>query len=54
MHVLDCGTLEPDRDPLSDLEIIEAELEQYAVDMRYAGTDGEVDPAERTPAAWSP
>jgi hypothetical protein len=24
VHVLDCGTLETDRDPVSDLEIIEA------------------------------
>ena len=36
VHVLDCGTLESDRDPLSDLAIIEAELEKYAVDMSYA------------------
>ena len=32
VHVLDCATLEPDRDPLSDLEVIEAELAAYAVD----------------------
>jgi GTP-binding protein len=29
VHVLDCATLEPDRDPLSDLEAIEAELAEY-------------------------
>jgi GTP-binding protein len=29
VHVLDCGTLETDRDPVSDLEIIEAELALY-------------------------
>lgn len=29
VHVLDCGTLESDRDPLSDLEVIEAELANY-------------------------
>lgn len=29
VHVLDCGTLESDRDPLSDLETIEAELAAY-------------------------
>ncbi|MCA1720299.1 MAG: GTPase ObgE [Actinobacteria bacterium] len=29
VHVLDCATEEPDRDPLSDLDVIEAELEQY-------------------------
>ncbi|MFF0989594.1 GTPase ObgE [Kocuria nitroreducens] len=32
VHVLDCATLEPGRDPLSDLETIEAELAGYAVD----------------------
>ncbi|MEY9967299.1 GTP-binding protein [Streptacidiphilus sp. MAP12-16] len=29
VHVLDCATLEPGRDPLSDLEMIEAELAEY-------------------------
>ena len=29
VHVLDCGTLETDRDPVSDLEIIEVELALY-------------------------
>ncbi|MFF1872143.1 GTPase ObgE [Streptomyces sp. CB03911] len=29
VHVLDCATLEPGRDPLTDLETIEAELSQY-------------------------
>jgi GTP-binding protein len=29
VHVLDCATLESDRDPISDLDIIENELEQY-------------------------
>ena len=28
-HVIDCATLEPGRDPLSDLEVIEAELAAY-------------------------
>src|SRR5437763_740802 len=32
VHVLDCATLEPGRDPLSDLEVIEAELAAYRVD----------------------
>ena len=49
VHVLDCGTLESDRDPLSDLAIIEAELEKYAVDMSYAGADGEVVPLNHRP-----
>jgi GTPase len=29
VHVLDCATLEPDRDPVSDLDTIEAELAAY-------------------------
>jgi GTPase len=29
VHVLDCATLEPGRDPISDFEVIEAELEAY-------------------------
>lgn len=29
VHVLDCGTLETDRNPIQDLEIIEQELAQY-------------------------
>lgn len=29
VHVLDCGTLETDRDPMRDLEVIEAELAHY-------------------------
>jgi GTP-binding protein len=33
VHVLDCGTLEPDRDPLSDLDAIESELEQYKTSL---------------------
>ena len=33
VHVLDCGTLEPDRDPLSDLEAIESELAQYKTSL---------------------
>src|SRR5690606_10839549 len=31
VHVLDCATLEPGRDPLSDLETIRAELGRYEV-----------------------
>jgi GTP-binding protein len=33
VHVLDCGTLDPGRDPLSDLDTIEAELEQYKTSL---------------------
>jgi GTP-binding protein len=32
VHVLDCATLEPDRDPVSDLDLIERELELYKDD----------------------
>jgi GTP-binding protein len=33
VHVLDCATLEPGRDPSSDLDVIEAELAAYATDL---------------------
>ncbi len=33
VHVLDCGTLDPGRDPLSDLDAIESELEQYKTSL---------------------
>jgi len=29
VHVVDCATMEPGRDPLSDLDVIERELERY-------------------------
>ncbi len=41
MHVLDCATLEPGRDPLSDLDVILAELAAYPV------PDGQVPLVER-------
>ena len=41
VHVLDCATLEPGRDPLSDLDVIETELAAYAVRL----AQGEDDPA---------
>ena len=31
LHVLDCATLEPGRDPLSDLDVIQSELAAYPV-----------------------
>ena len=37
VHVLDCATLEPGRDPLSDLDVIEAELAAYAGDLGLEG-----------------
>jgi GTP-binding protein len=40
VHVLDCATLEPDRDPVSDLDAIEYELAQYSTDP--AATFGEL------------
>ncbi len=38
VHVLDCATLEPDRDPVSDLEALELELGAYAEAFADAGT----------------
>ena len=37
VHVLDCATLEPGRDPVSDLDVIEAELGAYAGDLGIEG-----------------
>ncbi|HWS58093.1 MAG TPA: GTPase ObgE, partial [Actinotalea sp.] len=45
VHVLDCATLEPGRDPISDLDVIEGELAAYAGDLAIAG--GEVPLTER-------
>jgi GTP-binding protein len=36
VHVLDCATLDPGRDPITDLEVIEAEL------AAYGGTEGDL------------
>jgi len=33
VHVLDCATLEPDRDPISDLDVLENELSLYKADV---------------------
>ena len=33
VHVLDCATFEPGRDPLTDLDVIESELEQYKTSL---------------------
>ncbi|WP_298252798.1 GTPase ObgE [uncultured Arthrobacter sp.] len=49
VHVLDCAALETDRDPLGDLAVIESELEKYAVDMSFAGPDGDVVPLNERP-----
>ena len=45
VHVLDCATLEPDRDPISDLDAIEAELDAYNADIGIEG--GRVPLSER-------
>jgi GTP-binding protein len=37
VHVVDCATLEPGRDPVSDLDVIEAELARYAGDLGIEG-----------------
>jgi GTP-binding protein len=37
VHVIDCATLEPNRDPLSDLDAIEVELATYAGDIGIEG-----------------
>jgi len=37
VHVLDCATLEPNRDPITDLEVLEAELAAYAGDLGISG-----------------
>ncbi len=45
VHVLDCATLEPGRDPISDLDVIEHELAAYAGDLEISG--GQVPLTER-------
>jgi GTPase len=37
VHVIDCATLEPGRDPMTDLEVIEQELSQYVADDSLGG-----------------
>jgi len=37
VHVLDCATLEPGRDPMSDFDVIEKELAAYAGDVGIEG-----------------
>ena len=32
VHVVDCATLEPGRDPISDIDALEAELAAYTPD----------------------
>lgn len=49
VHVLDCGALEADRDPISDLDIIQAELDAYETDSSFAGADGQIIPLNERP-----
>jgi GTP-binding protein len=37
VHVIDCATLEPGRDPMTDLDVIEEELAQYVPDEALGG-----------------
>ncbi|WP_347351256.1 GTPase ObgE [Intrasporangium sp.] len=37
VHVVDCATLEPGRDPLTDLQVIEHELSRYVPDADLGG-----------------
>lgn len=37
VHVLDCATLEPGRDPVTDLDVVETELAAYAGDIGLEG-----------------
>ncbi|MBD4678684.1 GTPase ObgE, partial [Xanthomonas citri pv. citri] len=37
VHVIDCATLEPGRDPMSDLDQIEHELSEYIADDSLGG-----------------
>ncbi len=37
VHVIDCATLEPGRDPLTDLDVIEQELAEYVPDASLGG-----------------
>ncbi|WP_315277399.1 GTPase ObgE [Kocuria carniphila] len=39
VHVIDCATLEPGRDPLTDLDALEAELAHYAQDIQDDAQD---------------
>ena len=37
VHVVDCATLEPGRDPMTDIDVIEHELAQYVPDQALGG-----------------
>ncbi|MGV0794635.1 GTPase ObgE [Mycolicibacterium sp. XJ1819] len=42
VHVVDCATLEPDRDPVSDIEALEAELAAYTPTLQGDTTLGDL------------
>ncbi|BDZ58553.1 hypothetical protein GCM10025872_22100 [Barrientosiimonas endolithica] len=47
VHVIDCATLEPGRDPMTDLEVIEEELAAYVPDASLGGV-----PSPSAPVSW--
>lgn len=49
VHVLDCGTLETDRDPIGDLDAIEAELAAYSPDVLGNDTQDAAIPLNQRP-----
>ncbi|HET6732030.1 GTPase ObgE, partial [Mycobacterium sp.] len=42
VHVVDCATLEPGRDPVSDIEVLEAELAAYTPTLQGDSTLGDL------------
>ena len=42
VHVVDCATLEPDRDPISDIDTLEAELKAYRPTLQGDSTLGDL------------
>ena len=42
MHVVDCATLEPGRDPISDIDALEAELAAYRPTLQGDTTLGDL------------
>ena len=53
VHVLDCATIEPGRDPLSDFDAIEAELAAYE-ELTATGTGGDVRTVAGIPLSQRP
>jgi GTP-binding protein len=42
VHVVDCATLEPGRDPISDIDALEAELAAYQPTLQGDSTLGDL------------